>query len=93
MHQQASVDDMATIHINWDTGSSLGAAYGEDKIQKVLSYDITIKDGSLEIDYIGWQPEGGPWKKESESFSLCEGNVTDEQVNSEIAYRVERNKR
>ena len=24
------VDDMGTIHVNWDCGSSLGVAYGED---------------------------------------------------------------
>ena len=24
------VDDMGTIHISWDCGSSLGAVYGED---------------------------------------------------------------
>lgn len=30
-----NVDDMATIHVNWDTGSSLGVAYGEDKIKKI----------------------------------------------------------
>ena len=27
------VDDMGTIHINWDCGSSLGAVYGEDIIK------------------------------------------------------------
>ena len=25
------VDDMGTIHVQWDCGSSLGVAYGEDK--------------------------------------------------------------
>ena len=24
------VDDMGTIHVNWDCGSSLGVVYGED---------------------------------------------------------------
>ena len=24
------VDDMGTIHVNWDCGSSLGVTYGED---------------------------------------------------------------
>ncbi len=27
------VDDMGTIHISWDCGSSLGAVYGEDIIK------------------------------------------------------------
>lgn len=26
------VDDIATVHVNWDCGSSLGVAYGEDHI-------------------------------------------------------------
>lgn len=29
------VDDVATIHINWDNGSTLGAVYGEDIIEKI----------------------------------------------------------
>lgn len=29
------VDDIGTVHINWDCGSSLGAAYGEDMIRKL----------------------------------------------------------
>lgn len=29
------VDDMGTIHIRWDCGSSLGAVYGEDIVAKV----------------------------------------------------------
>ena len=26
----AFIDDLATIHVNWDKGSSLGLVYGED---------------------------------------------------------------
>ncbi len=29
------VDDMGTIHISWDCGSTLGAVYGEDFIRKI----------------------------------------------------------
>ncbi len=29
------VDDIGTIHVNWDCGSSLGIAYGEDKCRKI----------------------------------------------------------
>lgn len=29
------VDDIATIHISWDNGSSLGAVYGEDIIERI----------------------------------------------------------
>ena len=30
------VDDIGTIHISWDCGSSLGAVYGVDIITKIL---------------------------------------------------------
>ena len=36
------VDDMGTIHISWDCGSSLGVVYGEDSCRKVFSEEITI---------------------------------------------------
>ena len=29
------VDDIGTIHIKWDNGSTLGAAYPEDRITKI----------------------------------------------------------
>ena len=29
------VDDIGTIHVNWDTGSSLGVAYGEDDCRRI----------------------------------------------------------
>lgn len=30
------VDDMGTIHVSWDCGSSLGIVYGEDSCRKVV---------------------------------------------------------
>ena len=30
-----AVDDIGTIHVDWDCGSSLGVAYGEDSCRKV----------------------------------------------------------
>lgn len=30
-----AVDDIGTVHIAWDNGSGLGAAYGADVIRKV----------------------------------------------------------
>jgi hypothetical protein len=33
------VDDIGTIMVNWDTGSGLGVAYGEDVCRKVVSDD------------------------------------------------------
>lgn len=29
------IDDMATIHVKWDNGSSLGVVYGIDRIKRV----------------------------------------------------------
>ena len=29
------VDDIATIHVSWETGSSLGVVYGMDEIEKL----------------------------------------------------------
>lgn len=29
------VDDIATVHVNWDRGSSLGVVYGEDVIKRI----------------------------------------------------------
>ena len=29
------VDDIGTIHVNWDSGSSLGVAFGEDSAGKL----------------------------------------------------------
>lgn len=31
------VDDIGTIHVNWDSGSSLGVAFGEDLCRKIDS--------------------------------------------------------
>ena len=30
------VDDIGTIHVDWDCGSGLGIAYGEDTCRKVV---------------------------------------------------------
>lgn len=30
-----SVDDMGTIHVSWDCGSSLGIVYGEDSCRRI----------------------------------------------------------
>ena len=30
------VDDMGTIHVSWDCGSSLGVVYGEDSCRKII---------------------------------------------------------
>lgn len=32
------VDDIGTIHVNWDKGSSLGIAFGEDICRKITKW-------------------------------------------------------
>lgn len=32
----SSVDDIGTIHVNWDCGSTLGVAFGEDLCRKIM---------------------------------------------------------
>ena len=34
------VDDMGTIHVSWDSGSSLGLVYGEDSFKKINDKDM-----------------------------------------------------
>ena len=31
-----TVDDIGTIHVRWDNGSSLGVAYGEDRCRVIV---------------------------------------------------------
>lgn len=33
------VDDIATIHVNWDNGSTLGVVYGEDSCRRIEKED------------------------------------------------------
>ncbi len=30
-----AVDNIGTIHVSWDCGSSLGVVYGEDEVKKI----------------------------------------------------------
>ena len=40
-----SVDDIGTVHVRWDRGSSLGVVYGEDVCRK-LDYVTIVCDGN-----------------------------------------------
>lgn len=31
----AVIDDIGTVHVDWDNGSGLGLVYGEDKFHKI----------------------------------------------------------
>jgi len=36
----AAVDSIGTVHVNWDNGSTLGAAYGEDEIRLLTKAEV-----------------------------------------------------
>ena len=40
------VDDMATIHVRWDSGSSLGLVYGEDSFRRLTQEEIEAESQS-----------------------------------------------
>ena len=46
------VDDMATIHVDWDNGSTLGVAYGEDHCIKLTQEELEeeqLSDNDFEM--------------------------------------------
>ena len=44
------VDDIGTIHVNWDTGSSLGIAYGEDQCRVLVGeFTDTVRKQILAV--------------------------------------------
>ena len=46
----AFVDDMATIHCNWDNGSSLGLVRGEDSFRKLSAEEIEAENAAENQD-------------------------------------------
>ena len=46
----AFVDDMATIHVQWDNGSSLGLVRGEDSFRKLSAEEIEAENASEQDD-------------------------------------------
>jgi len=47
------MDDTDTVHVNWDSGSTLGAVYGVDAIKPVSDVDGTVKSQILEVRATG----------------------------------------
>ena len=43
------VDDIGTIHVNWETGSSLGLVVGEDQFRVIKSMDEDVDAPSVKI--------------------------------------------
>ena len=44
------IDDIGTVFVNWDCGSGLGVAYGEDVIRKIQQHIYLLKPALL----MGW---------------------------------------
>lgn len=42
------VDDIGTIHVNWDCGSGLGIAYGEDSCRKLTKAELAEEQKKAE---------------------------------------------
>ena len=48
------VDDIGTIHVKWDTGSSLGVAYGEDQCRVLVGeFTDTVRRQILAVRETG----------------------------------------
>ncbi len=49
-----AVDDIGTIHVKWDTGSSLGIAYGEDQCRVLVGeFTDTVRRQILAVRETG----------------------------------------
>lgn len=53
------VDDMATIHVNWDNGSSLGLVRGEDSFRKLSVEEIEAENNAAKNEDEFPDEEGG----------------------------------
>lgn len=71
-----SVDDVGTIHVHWDCGSSLGVVYGEDSCKRLDSVKVTCygeeKVWDSRADAIAFYLEG---------MTMCEGSERDRYTN------------
>jgi hypothetical protein len=90
------IDDLGTIHVQWDCGSSLGVVYGEDACRKLDSVTITCY-GTTEvwderIEALRFYKQGAEECEGAESrryanivFQLMEGKTvcTDEEDEDE----------
>lgn len=47
------VDDIGTIHVSWDSGSSLGVVFGEDDCRPLVTMNDRIKEQILKIRATG----------------------------------------
>lgn len=52
------IDDMATVHCEWDNGSGLGLAYGEDSFRKLSAEEIEAENAAENQDEIPEESSG-----------------------------------
>lgn len=53
------VDDMATIHVHWDNGSSLGLVRGEDNFRKLSAEEVEEENNAAENEDEFLNEDGG----------------------------------
>lgn len=73
------VDDVGTIHVDWDNGSGLGVAYGQDVCKRVNVYGpIERIEKFGEVWYIQerYRPDGN---LDAVSLYNCDGGLETEQ--------------
>lgn len=70
------VDDMGTIHVRWDCGSSLGVVYGEDSCKKLDAVKITCY-GETKI----WDDRQEAIKEFLEGMDCCDGSEKERYTN------------
>ena len=66
------VDDIGTVHVNWDNGQSLGLIVGEDRFHAVFEYQTCCICGR-EFEGMGNNPE--PVKHEGVCCDDCNAEV------------------
>lgn len=71
-----AVDDIGTIHVAWDCGSSLGVAYGEDTCKKLDSVTI-ICYGETKV----WDNRAEAIQFFLEGMAACEGAERERYTN------------
>lgn len=71
-----AVDDIGTIHVAWDCGSSLGVAYGEDSCKKLDSVTV-ICYGDTKV----WDSRAEAEQFFLEGMCACEGAEKERYTN------------
>lgn len=71
-----SVDDIGTIHVSWDCGSSLGVAYGEDSCRRLKTV-TTVCYGTEKV----WDSRSEAEAYFLEAMACCDGAEKERYTN------------